>query len=270
MFRSAVLHTCFSLTLLTTASVAAAERDPSGSNKGADKSSYSWGLGIAGSSQQQAYTGIDRNNSVIPLIYFENRWVELMGPWLDIKLPGVEWREDQELTFTLRTHFFGFDGYKAGDARILNGMDERKAGIFAGPTFKWSNPIADVFGEAMFDASGNSKGQRFSLGVERQFHLGDDFMITPGVTAIWSDKKYANYYYGVRSTEALAARPEYTIGDSTVNTEFTLRADYFINPRQAVFLQTGYTVLDSKIKDSPLTDSSGETMVLLGYLYRFK
>ncbi len=263
--------TVFAMTLLAATAASAAEQDPSAGPDSVEESkSYSWGLGIAGLSQQQSYAGIDRNNFAIPLIYFENRWVELMGPWLDIKLPGLEWGEEQELKFALRTQLFGFDGYKAKDAPILNGMDERKAGIFAGPSFKWSNPIADVFGEWQFDASGNSKGQRFSIGLERQFHIGERFMITPSATATWADKKYADYYYGVRSTEARVDRPAYAIGDGTVNTELTLRADYMFDQRQALFLQAGYTALDSKIKDSPLTDRSGETMVLFGYLYRFR
>lgn len=208
--------------LLAASAANAAERDPAGADPGEQESiSYSWGFGVAGLSQQQSYAGVDRNNFAIPLIYFENRWVELMGPWLDIKLPSLEWGEDQELKFAVRTQLFGFDGYEPKDAPILNGMEERKAGIFAGPSFKWSNPIADVFGEAMFDASGNSKGQRFSLGVERQFHIGERFMITPGVTATWADEKYADYYYGVRSAEARADRAAYSIGDSVVNTELT-------------------------------------------------
>lgn len=275
MLRTAVLHTCFSLTLLAATAAGAAERDhsadaPSADDNSADESSYSWGLGIAGLSQQQSYTGIDRNNFAIPLIYFENRWVELMGPWLDLKLPGFEWGKDQELKFTVRTQLFGFDGYEPSDAPILNGMEERKAGVFAGPTFKWSNQIANVFGEWQFDTSGNSKGQRISIGLERQFHVGNRFMITPSATATWLDKKYTDYYYGVRSAEARADRPAYYIVDSTVNTEFSLRADYMFDQRQAVFIQAGYTTLDSKIEDSPLTDRSGETMVLFGYLYRFK
>ncbi|MCY1545535.1 hypothetical protein D9M68_814820 [compost metagenome] len=144
--------TFFSLTLLAAAAAGSAGQDPSAD---ADASkSYSWGLGLAGFTQQQAYTGIDRENIAVPLIYFENRWVELMGPWLDIKLPGLEWGEDQELELALRTQLFGFDGYKPKDAPTLNGMDERKAGIFAGPSFKWSNPIADAFDEAMLGLAG--------------------------------------------------------------------------------------------------------------------
>jgi outer membrane protein len=216
----------------------------------------------------EAYTDIDRFNIAIPLIYFENRWVELMGPWLDVKLPGLEWGEKQELKFALRTQLFGFDGYKPDDAPILSGMAERKNGIFAGPSFKWSNPVVDVFGEMQFDVSGNSKGQRASIGLERQFHVGERFMITPSVTTTWLSDKYADYYYGVRSSEVRVGRPAYT-AESTMNAEIALRTDYLLDQHQAIFVQMGYTTLGSSIEDSPLTDGSSETMAFLGYLYRF-
>jgi MipA family protein len=274
MSRAPSRLTCFALTLLAAAAAGAAEEDPSNDPRPADGSppgeskSYNWGLGVAGLSQQQAYTGIDRNNMAIPLIYFENRWVELFGPWLDIKLPGIEWGEDQALSFTVRTQLFGFDGYEPEDAPILSGMAERKSGIFAGPSVKWRNPVVDVFGEWSFDVSGNSKGQRINFGLERQFHVGERLMFTPSATASWLDRKYADYYYGVRSGEARASRPAY-LADSTLNVELSMRTDYLLDQHQAVFVQLGYTMLGTEIKDSPLTDRSGETMALLGYLYRF-
>jgi outer membrane protein len=148
-------------------------------------------------------------------------------------------------------------------------MATRKSGIFSGPSVRWSNPFVDVFGEGMFDVSGDSKGKRISVGLERQFPIGERFMITPSLTTIWLDEKYTNYYYGVRSTEARSGRPAYSAG-STMNTELSLRADYFLDQHQAVFAQLGYTALGSEIKDSPLTDSSNETMLFVGYLYRFR
>lgn len=259
---------CFALILLAVAAGAAERDGPPDGDASAESESYSWGLGIAGISQQQPYTGIDRFNIAIPMIHFENRWVELMGPWLDIKLSDVEWGEDQRFQFAVRTQLFGFDGYKPKDAPILDGMDERESGIFTGPSARWSSPLIDVFGEWMFDASGNSKGQRMGIGLERQFHFGERFMFTPSATAIWLDKKYADYYYGVRGTEVRADRPGY-VANSTMNAELSLRGDYFLDEHQAVFVQMGYTALGRAIKDSPLTDRSAESMIFMGYLYRF-
>lgn len=271
MLRTTARSTQLALSLLlAAATVGAAEQD---SGPGPDgergEGSYSWGLGIAAFTQQQSYDGMDRFNMAIPVIFFENRWVELMGPTLDFKLPALEWGEDHKLQLAARTELFGFDGYKAKDAPILSGMSRRKNGFFSGPAAKWSNPLVDVSAQWMFDVSGNSKGQRLSLGLERSWFVGQHWMFTPSVTATWMDRKYADYYYGVRTTEARAGRPAY-VADSTVNTELALRADYMLDEHQALFLQLGYTALGSEIKDSPLTSRSSETTAFLGYLYRFK
>lgn len=268
MTRATLRFTCFAFALIATTAVGAfAQGAPAGAGPLQESKPYSWGLGFAALSKQQSYAGIDRDTLAVPLIYFENRWVQLLGPRLEFKLPGFEWGEDQELSFGLGIEFDG-SGYKPGDAPILRGMERRKDGIFAGATAKWSNPFADVSAEWMFDAAGASKGQRVRLGVERSFHLGDRFMLTPGASAAWLDAKYANYYYGVRSGEARAGRPAYT-AESTVRPELSLRTDYMIDERQLVFVSLGYTALGSEIKNSPLTDGSGETNVFLGYLYRF-
>jgi outer membrane protein len=252
---------------LVTASVAGApehEAPP----EGEDSKSYSWGLGLAALSQQQGYTGIDRENRAVPVVYFENRWVQLFGPWLDIKAPDLEWGEEQKLSSGMRTQLLGFNGYKSDDAPILSGMEERKSGISAGPFAKWSNPIVDVSLEWMLDASGNSKGQRMSFGLEKQFHVGEHLMFTPSATATWMDQKYVDYYYGVRNTEARLGRAAY-VADGTINADFSLRTDYMFDQHHAVIGMLQYTSLGSAIKVSPLTDRSGETMVLLGYMYRF-
>lgn len=258
--------TCLALTLLAASAVGAAEQE--GSPEGDDSKSYSWGLGLAALSQQQGYTGIDRENIAIPVIYFENRWVQLFGPWLDIKLPELEWGEDQKLSSGVRTQLFGFNGYEPDDAPILNGMEERKNGIFAGPFAKWSNPIVDVSLEWMLDATGDSEGQRMTVGLEKQFHFGEHLMLTPSVTATWMDDTYVDYYYGVRTSEARTGRAAF-VADSTMNTDFSLRTDYMFDQHHAAFAMLQYTALGSEIEDSPLTDRSSETMVLMGYMYRF-
>ncbi len=268
MLRRFPRFACLALPLLAAHAAGAAEPPPSaGPGSPDDSKPYSWGLGIGGVAKQQAYAGIDRDYLPIPVIYFENDWVQLMGPTLEFKLPGIEWRTDQAVSFGIRAEFDG-SGYKASDAPILSGMAKRKSGILAGAGAKWSNPVVDVVAEWMIDASGASKGQRMTFGLERQFPLGNHFMLTPSASATLLNRKYADYYYGVRSTEARAGRAAYTAG-STVNTEIGLRTDYMIDQKQALFLALEYTALGSEIKDSPLTDRSGESMVFLGYLYRF-
>jgi len=264
-----VRFTCVLTLLAAIAAGATAQEPPAGSGSPEEPKSYSWGVGFAGLTQQQPYKGIDRFNMAIPMLYFENRWVQLMGPRLDVKLPGLKWANDQELSGGVGVHLFGFNGYKPDDAPILEGMKERKNGIFAGPFIKWSSPLMNVTAEWMLDTTGDSEGERVSIGVERSFQVGQHFMFTPSAAATLLDEKYVNYYYGVRASEAREGRPAYA-AESTMNVDVGVRTDYMIDQRQSVFLALQFTGLGQEIKDSPLVDRSNETTVLVGYLYRFR
>jgi hypothetical protein len=51
-------------------------------------------------------------------------------------------------------------------------MDERKDGIWLGGAAVWRNDIANLSAELLGDASGNSKGSKFKLTVDRRFQAG--------------------------------------------------------------------------------------------------
>lgn len=240
------------------ASTAASADQPEGS---------AWGLGVGAVSSQQPYKGIDRDSEVLPLIYFENEYLRVFGPTAEIKLPGLEISDTQQLDFSLVGEY-DFSGYDDDDARILEGMSDRKGGFWAGAKVKWRNDLADVSAEWLGDVSGNSKGQRFTLGLERSWRIGEHIMLTPRLAAIWQDEKYVDYYFGVRENEARIDRAAYD-GKSGINTEFGVRGNYMFDDHHSVFLDLKATSLANEIKDSPLVDQSSENSVLFGYLYRF-
>jgi MipA family protein len=270
MLRINARITFLALTLLAATAASIAEQAPSAGPDSDDEQSkfYSWGLGLAGLTKQTAYRDIDRDNMAVPLIYFENRWFNWFGLEGEFTpLPKIQWGESQELSFGLALQYDP-SGYEAKDSPFLRGMDERKSGFWTGISSKWNNPLVDVSAKWLIDASNESKGQQISIGLERSYFVGKHFMLTPSVSATYVDKKYADYYYGVRSAEARADRPAYVV-DSTVNAEVALRTTYEIDQHQSALLLLQYSALGSEIKNSPLIEKSGETMVLLGYLYRF-
>ena len=229
--------------------------------------SSSWGLGIGAVSSQQPYTGIDRESQALPLIYFENEYLRVFGPTAEIKLPSLTISDTQQLDFNIVGEY-DFSGYDDDDARILEGMSDRKGGFWAGAKVQWHNNLADVSAQWLADVSGNSNGQRFSLGLERSWRLGEHVRLTPRLTAMWQDKKYVDYYFGVRDSEARIDRAAYE-GKSGLNTEWGVRGDYMFDKQHSLFLDVKATSLSDEIKDSPLVDRSTENSVLFGYLYRF-
>lgn len=227
---------------------------------GADGGSH-WGLGLAVMPETKAYRDFDNKTEVWPIVTFENRWVRVFGPGLEVKLGRTG-----SLSYGL-TVGYARDGYKASDSPFLAGMDKRQASAWVGGRLglqtEWVSLSADWSG----DVSSHSKGQRLRLGAERRFALGE-FGVTPRLTATWLDSKYVDYYYGVKASEVRQDRAAYQPG-STVNTELGLRLDYRIARQQMLFADLGVTSLGSAIKRSPLVDRSTIPEVRLGYLYRF-
>lgn len=220
-----------------------------------------WGLGLAVGVSQRPYRDADNETRALPLLTYENRWVRIGGPGIDLKLPSAG-----PVSFALRARY-AFDGYEQDDAPILNGMTERKDSFWLGGAAKWHNPIVDVSAEWLGDVSSHSKGQQFKLQLDRSFRAGA-FQFTPRVAATWLDRKYVDYYYGVTAPEVTADRPFYE-GAATVNAEVGLRTVYGLAPRHALSLDVSTTRLGTGIKDSPLVERRNVSRVVFGYVYRF-
>lgn len=226
-----------------------------------------WGLGIGVINSQTPYKGMDRETKALPMIRFENEYVKVGGLGLELKLPGLELGNAGRIKFGL-VGKLDLGGYEASDSPFLAGMAERKGGFWAGAKAEWDNDVAELSAQWTADTSGNSKGQRFSLGLEKNWRFGNKVMVVPHLTAHWLDKKYVDYYYGVRAEEATAGRAAYA-GKSGVDVELGLRTMYLFDRNHSVMLDVSATRLATSIKDSTLVDRSSSNRVILGYLYSF-
>lgn len=237
----------------------------------AESSSWSWGLGIGAMSKQKAYAGYDRENKVvpIPMVRFENQYVRVSGPGVEVKLPTVRINEAHKLKFAIVGRYDFSSGYEADDSPRLAGMSERKGSFWAGAKVAWENDLANVTAEWAGDASGHSKGQLLSLGIDRTWRFGNHVMLTPRLSATWQDSKYVDYYYGVRNEEARVGRAVYH-GDGGMSARLGVRGVYRFDRHHSVLLDVGVTSLASEIKNSPLVDRSTENSVFFSYGYRFR
>jgi MipA family protein len=220
-----------------------------------------WGLGLMVMSGTKPYRGFDNEVKAIPVVMFENRWVRVIGPGLELKLG-----QTGPVAFGAVANYAG-DGYDASDSPFLSGMGKRKSSFWLGGRMRLKTDVASLSTEWTADASGNSKGQKFKLGVERRFAVGD-LGITPKFAATWLDKKYVQYYFGVEPGEAASGRPAYQARSAT-NTELGLRLDYRLAPQHTLLADLGVTSLASTIKNSPIVNRNNVAEVRIGYLYRF-
>lgn len=227
----------------------------------------SWGLGLGVMSQQKPYAGFDRDNTPVPLLLVENRYLRVFGPEVEFKLPRLDISASQQLHFGVVAQYDG-SGYEQGDAAILNGMSERKGGFWAGATVEWSSDIVNVSAKWLTDVSDNSDGHRINVGLERTWQFGEHVLLTPRLGATWQDEESVDYYFGVRNSEARFDRPAYA-GESAINIEAGMRGVYRFNQHHSVLMGVEVTSLADEIEDSPLVDRSTENSVFLGYLYHF-
>jgi outer membrane protein len=220
-----------------------------------------WGLGLVTMYDRKPYRSFDNKTKALPFIFYDSRWVSLIGPTLDLKLPSAG-----ALSFSARLRYAG-DGYESGDSPYLTGMAERKSSFWVGGASSLESDMATVSVELLADASGKSKGKRASLSVEREFKAGD-FDLTPRLALHHFDGKYVDYYYGVRTDESTSLRRSY-LGKSTTNVEAGVRIGYSLAPHHKLSLDLSTTRLGSGIKDSPLVERSRQDGARLGYMYLF-
>jgi len=220
-----------------------------------------WGLGLGVSSETSPYRGVDTETKVLPMLSFENRYVRVLGPSLDLKLPSVG-----PVSLALRARYSD-QGYKASDAAELQGMDERKGGLWLGARADWRLPWAQLSAEWQGDANGRSDGQQIKFEASRRFQVGT-VGLKPHLALVWQDSAYVDYYHGVRAAESRAGRATY-VGSAAVNTELGLQLNLPLAPGHSVFMDLSHTFLGSAIKDSPLVERSGVSAVRAAYVYRF-
>lgn len=226
-----------------------------------DPGKHQWGLGAMVATERQAYRDFNDEAKVLPFVLYESRRVRFVGNTLDLKLPATD-----TVSWGVRLRYAG-EGYEAEDSPYLLGMAERKGGFWMGGSASWRTSWATLSAELLADVSGNSKGTRMSLGLERSFSSGK-FEFTPRIAAHHVDDKYVNYYYGVRAEEATASRP-YHLGQSTTQIEAGLRIGYALAPRHRLSVDLNATRLGSAIGHSPLVDKSNQRSVRAAYLYLF-
>lgn len=254
IFRSAILSTSVLATTLFSATVHADEQPK-------DDRSSQWGLGLGVGAETLPYRGVDTKTEVLPVLTYENSHVRLFGPSLDVKLPSAG-----PVAFALRARYSD-QGYKASDAIELDGMAERKGGLWLGARADWRMPWMQLSTEWLSDANDRSGGQQIKLEASRHFQLGG-VSLKPHLAMVWQDSSYVDYYYGVRSTESRANRATY-VGRSTVNTEMGLQLNVPLAPGHSMFMSFSHTLLGSAVKDSPLVGRSGVSAVRAAYVYRF-
>jgi outer membrane protein len=219
-------------------------------------------LGLAVRAEQSPYAGGGTRYDLLPLYLYEGKRVFLHGSRVGLKLFD---EESQRVDLFLDQRFEGY-----ADDRLppsLAGMAERGSGLDAGMSYRYRQTWGTLQAEYLQDAAGFSKGSELRLSYSYDWRSGR-LVLRPSLMVATRSARLNNYYYGVRPGEATATRPAYVPG-SGINTTLGLYGSYALDGGWRLLGGVTHTLLDSKVKASPIIGKSAQTGVFFGAAYDF-
>jgi len=216
------------------------------------------GMGVM--SMQQPYEGKDDEVYAVPLIVAEYKQF-----FIDADIFGYYFQPKEEPLRVALIASPRFQGYEDDDASLLNGMEDRDWAFDGGLRLSWPSELFDVNLEAVADLSGRHKGQELRAIFSKTLLEG---FLTPKVGIKWQSQDLLDYYYGVKSSEATAGRPEYE-PDSGLQYFAGLTLAVPLAEKWALVGDIQSYFLADEVKDSPIVNEDTLMRYVAGVVYRF-
>ena len=232
------------------------------SSKGGGFLTGQWMLGAGAWYETSPYKGADDEILPVPLIFYQGDRFFIRYNQLGCKL--IEWNNIGVSAIGI----YRLDGYEEDDSDFLNGMDDRNSTIDIGLNIEFETGHGELELELLTDALGEHKGQEVKVSWEKNYRIKDRWSIEPSIGLSWQSSKLADYYYGVKTTEATSSRPAYNVG-SALNWKMSLKGKYKISDHWMLMSGIEVELLDSDINDSPIVDNDTLFSGMLGIIYRF-
>ena len=259
-FRQGLWSGAFGLKLATLALLAVAGQAKA---QPTDEGRTRYSVGAAVLLDKDGYRGVGAETLVVPGISIQNKWINLFGPQLDLRLIGNEQR-----SWWIGPRIeYRFDGYDMDDGTVFKGMASRKGGVFYGLSgsieLSGDFELEADYVRAASRQGGFGRGAVGSVQLSRAYRSGP-WTLVPRIGVEYQSKRYVDYYYGVRPGEAAAGRPAYE-GKATWSPEVGLLLRWQATQRQSVFANLNYERYARAIRSSPLINASGIPQVVFGY-----
>ena len=220
------------------------------------------GLGVVTHFERSPYREAGNRYDILPLYLYEGERFFLHANRGGVKLKNGD-AQRVDLFVEQRLEGFPADRLPAS----LAGMQTRDSGVDLGLSWRWRQPWGTLQAELLHDVSGFSKGSEARLGYTYDWRSGP-WSLRPSVSLALRDARLNNYYYGVRAGEAAPGRAAYAPG-AGLNTSFGLFGSYDYSQRWRLLAGVSATLLDRKIKDSPIVQKRLLPGVYVGAAYDF-
>lgn len=264
-----------------------------------------WEFGIAlgfGKQSNPILLADDINlNIMLHLAYFGERFAFINGDLSYRLVGGNDWQvnliahSNAERFFHDNVNKLGLvldlDATSRGDYRTvvindpevgaINGNEiidftppDRDATVDSGLELQLDGTWGNIDAYWITDISGQHSGQEifFNYAKRLQNHR---LVITPSLGLIYKDKKWTNYFYGIRENEVIPIEfASFNIRDiykpgAAINPFLKLQAQYRLSKHWQVIALFEEEFLDQTIKDSPIVDDSRVRTTFFGIYFQF-
>ena len=165
-------------------------------------------------------------------------------------------------------------GYEAEDSSSLTGMDERKGTITGGGQVSIKIWRFNLRAKLMSDIADNHNGIQGNISLALGFPVSLFFKNMP-FTLIggsfgyqYNNRKYNNYYYGVRDLESTSTRLSYNAKESW-NPYFSTFIRVKLSKKWSLMTIYNRNFLPDEIKNSPIVSSETKSSIVSFLSYRF-
>ena len=158
-------------------------------------------------------------------------------------------------------------GFNSGDGARLAGMTTRKSSIESGLSIDYGSDNAGVSLGYLHDITGASDGGLVRLLVFRRLELTEHVGVDAFAGVERLSARVADYYYGVGSNEATAARPFYQPGTAS-DVNAGLHFNYDFGRKSTLLFGYEVTRLGGTLANSPIVERSVTNLFYFGYGWR--
>lgn len=218
-----------------------------------------WTFGLLAIDRDAPYRDYDEGLFVVPLVRFEGERFYVRGLRGAMRLRDTD---THELALFAQARL---DGYDTEDSDFLTGMADRRPSLDLGVSSSWRTKIGAFEIDLAADALDRSGGFESTASWNGLFRAGA-WTFVPGASLRWQSSDLVDYYYGVRTSEALPGRPAYQ-ADSAVTPDVSMLVTRPLAERWTLFARTSYTWLPSEIRDSPIVGQDGSLGLFIGVGY---
>jgi outer membrane protein len=142
-------------------------------------------------------------------------------------------------------------------------MIDRKDSVFTGVAVRFYKYGLNF----SHDISGRSKGSIAQLSYGEFYILSQSLLLRAGATLEWMDDRYAEYYYGVRKTEATTSRNEYHL-NNYFQPGLNILPIYKFSAKSSLMGGLNLKLVPKYIRNSPtMNGNTFDYGGLIGYTY---